>query len=467
MQRVLHWKFAGGWYNGPVKKIIIVGAGFVGMQLARTLVAEGRSVVLIDKDADRGKEAGNQIDCAVVLSDGNGPAALEEAGIASADALVAVTEQDELNMITCAYVEAHYPGVFRIARVRNYDYYESASPVAGERHVYGIDRAIHPNMVTAEAILAAIRNGMVGETVDLGKGFGIVWLTVEKESPLYGRSLKTLSTLEGWAYLVVSIERGSVSILPDGETVLQEGDQIGVVARQDEFASLKRFASVESGSARRTVIYGAGPIGYLLAADRNLKKVTVVDSDRERCRKVAEQIRKAHVICGSLTEEDIVAEERLDENDLFVAVSDNYDQNLVVAAYMKSLGVAKTIALTSSAAVGSIARKLGVDVAIPMRDSVVDGIMGSLRGRNVLSVHTVCGGSLEILTCVVGTKARAVGKSLRELALPGVFLVLLVQVPGKDQMRVPRGDHVVQGGERIVIIAQKGDDRVIRLFGDR
>lgn len=90
-------------------KVIIVGAGFVGMQLARTLVAEDRDVVLIDKDAGRVKEASNCIDCAVVLSDGNSPAALEEAGISAADALVAVTEQDEVNMITCSYVESHYP----------------------------------------------------------------------------------------------------------------------------------------------------------------------------------------------------------------------------------------------------------------------------------------------------------------------------------------------------------------------
>lgn len=450
-----------------VKKIIIVGAGFVGMQLARTLVAEGRSVILIDKDADRVKEAGNQIDCAVVFSDGNSPAALEEAGIDSADALVAVTEQDEVNMITCSYVEAHYPDVFRIARVRNYDYYESARPVEGGRSVYGIDRVIHPNVVTAKAILAAIRTGLVGETIDLGAGYGIVCLTVEKGSPLDGRSLKELSQFEGWSYLVASVERGAESFLPNGATVLQDGDHVGVLAHARDFAALMKFAQVEPGVARRTVIYGAGPIGCILAADKNLKRVTVVDSDRERCRRVSEQISNADVICGSLTEEDIVSEERLDANDLFVAVSDNYDQNLVVAAYMKSLGVAKTIALTSSAAVGAIARKLGVDVAIPMRDTVVDSIMGSLRGRGVSSVHTVSGGEFEILTCTVGPKASAVGKALKELSLPGVFLVLLVQSAGRSEMTVPRGDHVVQVGERIVLISPKGENRVISLFGDK
>ena len=448
-------------------KVIIVGAGFVGMQLARTLVAEGRDVVLIDKDADRVKEASNSIDCAVVLSDGNSPAALEEAGITSADALVAVTDQDEVNMITCSYVESHYPRVFKIARVRNYAYYESASPVDGTRRVYGIDRAIHPNVVAAETILSAIRSGLVGETIDLGAGYAIVFLTVERGSPLDGRSLANLAGLNGWHYLVATVERDAESLLPNGQTVLAAGDHVGVLARREEVAELMAFAQVSGGVARRTVIYGAGQIGRILAADRNISKVTVVDSDRERCRKVAERVSKAKVICGSLTEEDLVSEERLDKNDLFVAVSENYDQNLVVAAYMKSLGVAKTVALTSSAAVGAIARKLGIDVAIPMRDTVVDGIAGCLRGRGVSSVHTLCGGAFEILTCTVGAKAQAAGKAIQELSLAGICLVLLVQTSPEGEMAVAHGGHVVQPGRRIVVVAPKGDNRVLRLFGDR
>lgn len=448
-------------------KIIIVGAGFVGMQLARTLVSEGRDVVLIDKDADRVKEASNRIDCAVVLSNGNSPAALEEAGIASADALIAVTEQDEVNMITCSYVDAHYPNVFKIARVRNYAYYESARSADGESRVYGIDRAIHPNVVTAEAILSAVRSGLVGETIDLGAGYCLVCLTVEKNSPLDGKSLAELAAADGWSYLVASVERGAESLLPNGATVLAAGDHISVLAGRDEVAALMKFARVEGGVSRRTVIYGAGQIGALLAADKNFRKVTVVDADRERCRKLAEENPKAKVVCGSLTEEDLVSEEHLDANDLFIAVSDNYDQNLVVAAYMKSLGIAKTVALTSSAAVGPIARKIGIDVAIPMRDTVVDGIAGSLRGRGVVSVHTLCGGAFEVLTCTVGVKARAAGKALRELSLSGICLVLLVQDSPEGGMIVPHGESVITAGSRVVLIAGKGDNRVIRLFGDR
>lgn len=448
------------------EKIIIVGAGFVGTQLAQTLAQEGRDVVLIDRDADKVREVSNRIDCAVVLSDGNSPAALEEAGIASADALVAVTEQDEVNMITCSYVEAHYPSVYRIARVRNYDYYESALKKEGERCVYGIDKAIHPNVVVAEAILTAIRNGVVGETIELGGGFGIVHLTVEDLSPLKGLALKNLGSLEGWSYLVTSVERGAESFLPNGDTILESGDYIGIMAPCEDFPLIMKLAGIESALARRIVVFGAGQIGHILASDKGLKRVTVVDSDKERCKRIAEQIPKAKVVCGSLTEEDIVEEEELANNDLFVAASENYDQNLVVAAYMKSLGVSKTIALTSSAAVGSIARKLGVDVVVPMRDSVVDGIMGSLRGRGVSSVHTICAGAFEILTCRVGAKAKAAGKALKDIVLKDISLVLLVEDQSTGKLMIPRGDHVVVPGERIVLVVPKADNQAIKLFGE-
>lgn len=449
------------------EKIVIVGAGFVGTQLAKTLVQEGRDVVLIDRDADKVREISNQIDCAVVLSDGNSPAALEEAGIDSAGALVAVTEQDEVNMITCSYVESHYPEIYSIARVRNYDYYKSTLSDDGDRRVYGIDRAIHPNVVVAEAILAAIRNGIVGETIDLEDGYGIIHLTVEKGSALEGRALKDLAVLPGWNYLVASIERGAESFLPNGESVLSAGDHIGVLASRDEFAALMRLAGIEGEKARRLVVFGAGQIAQIIAAESGLKKVIVVDSDKERTKRIAEQIPKAKVICGNLTEEDIIGEEQLAENDLFVAVSENYDQNLVVAAYMKTLGVDKTIALTSSSAVGVVARKLGVDVAVPMRDTVVDGLMGSLRGRGVSSVHTICGGAFEILTCKVGAKAKAAGKPLKELALNDLALVLLVQSAEGGKMVMPNGDHVVTPGQRIVFVAPKGDQRAIKILGER
>lgn len=153
-------------------RIVIVGAGFTGVQLAKRLIAERNDVVLIDKDEDTVSQLANRLDCMVLSEKGNSLKMLEEAGIADADALVAVTGSDEINMITCSLVESVYPDVLTIARVRNYDYYidvneaETAGVNKDSRHLYGINYMVHPDVEAVEAIVNAVEHGAVTEAVD-------------------------------------------------------------------------------------------------------------------------------------------------------------------------------------------------------------------------------------------------------------------------------------------------------------
>ena len=158
--------------------------------------------------------------------------------------------------------------------------------------------------------------------------------------------------------------------------------------------------------------------------DGDRRNLILVDPDPDRCLARADEFRDVRVICGDMTDRSVVDEEQLDSCGLVVAASDNFDRNLVVAAYMKSLGVPKTIALTENAEVAEIARKLGIDVAVPMRETVVDNILSYLRGPNVSSVHTICGGDCEPVTCKVKARSRAAGKAVKDIALAGEFLLL-------------------------------------------
>ncbi|MBR7064152.1 MAG: NAD-binding protein, partial [Treponema sp.] len=153
-------------------KIVIVGAGFTGAQLAKNLINEKNTVSLIDNNEDTVRHVSNRLDCTVMFADGNNLQTLEEAGIAKADALVCVTDNDEVNMITCSLVDAVYPDVLKIARVRNYAYYVNtaeakqthADSFSGkQRPLYGIDFMIHPDVEAAEAIVNAVENGAIGD----------------------------------------------------------------------------------------------------------------------------------------------------------------------------------------------------------------------------------------------------------------------------------------------------------------
>lgn len=476
-------------------RIIIVGAGFTGVQLARTLVRKDHKVVLIDSDAERVQEIGGQLDCSVVCSEGNSLEALENAGIASADALVTVTPSDEINMITCTLADAVHPQVLKIARVRNFTYYMDtvnaskryASVVSGERRTpFGIDWIVNPEVEAAAAIGRAIAYGAVGDVIETGGGYGIVSLPIGKRSPLNGKALSQLREVEGWRHIVAYVETEAGPVMPSGSSVLRKGNRIGVLTRLSEIQSVARLCDAPGGSSERLAVVGAGRVGSLVVMgrrpdarnpdlDRTLgfgwktkgrDEICVIDEDLARCRAMSEQFRGIRVLCGTATDEHLIREERLDGCDLLVAASENPERNLVTAAYMKSIGVKKTIALTSASSVFELALKLGVDVTVPMRDTVVDSIMSHLRGRAVQSVHTLCNGSLELVECVVEEGADAAGKTLGELALAGRATVLFVRRPdGKSVM--PNGETSIGAGDKVVFLKPAGAKDAMECFSGK
>ena len=211
-------------------KIVIIGAGFTGIQLAKKLTDEKNDVVLIDNDEDIVRHASNRLDCTVEQADGNSLETLEKVGIGNADALITLTESDEINMITCSLVDSVYPNLLKIARVRNYEYYVNTNEVQKQhadtfsgkhRPLYGIDFMIHPDVVAAQAIVKAVEHGAVTDVVSFGDKFELMALLVEQGSKFDGVALKQLRTLTDKKFLVVYVEKEKGSSLPFGESILR------------------------------------------------------------------------------------------------------------------------------------------------------------------------------------------------------------------------------------------------------
>ena len=473
-------------------KIFIIGAGFTGTQLARALVLERNNVVLIDNDPERVRYASDQLDCTVLEADGNNLESLEEAGIASADAIVTLTEDNEINMITCSLVDAVYPRIQKIARVRNYAYYTAAdvarrrtkSAMPASRPLYGIDSMLNPEVEAADAISVALEHGAIGSVIELDADFGITTLSIGEGSPLVGLPFSELHTLDGWHYLVAFVESGDgTTSLPNGQTTLAVGDQIGIVSRLSEISQLVAYTKTPQEKLRRVVVFGADRVGSLLlarqqekrhvarwkrlfgiSAPNSYQKILVVDRDPDRCRETVERFPDVRVLCGDVTDEALLSEEDIFSCDLLVAASGNYELNLVTAAYLKSRGVKKTIALTAHSSYGDIARKLGVDVAVPMRGTVVDSILGHLRGRRVESVHSVCNRRFEIVEGCISPKSHVVGKRLQDMMDLGAYLVLLYRPATGASYEMPRGSTVLEADAHVVLIAPAGDTRLVARF---
>ncbi len=474
-------------------KIVIIGAGFTGTQLARKLIDEKNDVVLIDNNEETVRHAANHLDCTVVHADGNNLATLEDAGIASADALVTLTDDDEYNMIACSLVDSMYPKVLKIARVREYVYYVNthktaqnlADRFAGERRpVYGIDFMVQPDVEASELIISAARYGAVTDIIAFDNDFVITSLSIEAGSVFDGVPLKNLRSIIDCPFVIAYLETEDGTILPGGETVLVPGIRISILSSEEDVPKLLEKVNARVDPLRKIAILGANHIGLLLAEQmlnsprssffkrifgksKNAlaRNLVIVDEDAERCREASERIPDAKVLCGDMTDEALISEEGLDECDLVVSVTSNYERNVVVAAYMKSVGALRTIALAANAGFANVARKLGVDIAVPMRDAVVDSIVGHLRGDNVQAIHTVGEGSFEIVECDVAEGSRFAGKLLRNIASDGEFIVLLVRKPGSKNYEIANGSTCLEASSHIVYIAQAGNEKILRRFG--
>lgn len=242
-------------------KIIIIGAGFTGAQLARKLIDEKNDVILIDNDEETVRHAANQLDCSVICADGNNLETLESAGIGSADALITLTDSDEYNMITCSLVDAIYPELLKIARVRDYAYYfnrENArlrsEALAEHRALYGIDFMIHPDVEAAEKIVRAVEHGAVSDVLAFDGGYELTAVMIEQGSPFDGVALRDVHRLADCPFVIACIEKASGVMLPSGETILSAGDRISILAHETHIGELLKLANARIESLRKIAI---------------------------------------------------------------------------------------------------------------------------------------------------------------------------------------------------------------------
>lgn len=462
-------------------KIIIIGAGFTGTQLAKRLISEKNDVVLIDSNEETVRHASNRLDCMVIEANGNSLETLENVGLAKADALIALTESDELNMIICSMVDSVYPDVIKIARVRNYDYYTDATTAnTKNKKIYGIDYMVHPDVEAASAIVNAVEHGAVTDVIDFeNSNYELTCITIEPNSRLCGETVQNIRQLTNKEFLLAFLEKNTEASLPTGSTILSAGDRIGILTEKDNLEEFLQLCGSQINELKKIILVGIGRIGNIIAEqliEKNkqnliskffgLRKKTsqnfvIVDYDAKRTKLASEKFPEATIYKADITEEGFIEEENLQNFDLVITATHNHELNMVTAAYLKNLGISKTICLVTNQRFATIGRNLGIDVAIPIKDAVVDTIVSHLRGKGVSNVHSVSDGDLEISRIEIPINSKVVGKTLKEIAMPGYFLAMLIHKAQTDSFVLPNGDTVIDAGDRFIFICVRQQSRKI------
>jgi trk system potassium uptake protein TrkA len=493
-------------------RIVIIGAGLVGTQLASYLIQEKHDVSLIEANEERARHASNRLDCLVVHDEGNSLRSLEDAGIAKADALVCVTDSDELNMIICGLAASRYPGLLKIARVRNDEYVrlsrhmeapvktggrdKDREPESRESRVLGIDYFIHPDVEASRSIINAIERGAVGDILSFaGTPYELGTIDVGPESALDGLALKDYRRLVKEESLVTLVERKGEVLLPSGSTVLGRGDRVHILANGEDLLRIFRLAGSDERPIRKIGIVGGGKVGVLIAEGllsrrglsgweekeekrgfffpllktlipRSSRRVVIIEQDYKLCKDLAARFPEALIMNEDISDESFVNEEQIDDLDLLVTTTGNQELNIITAVYLKSRGIARTIAMVTGSGYAAMARRLGVDVVIPMKSVVVDSILSHLMGRGVRGVHRIGDGGVDIIEIEIRGETPVDGAPISEFRLPMGGLVMLVNRNGRSF--IPRGDYVFNRGDLIVLISKNGNEAEIdKLFGSR
>jgi trk system potassium uptake protein TrkA len=432
--------------------IVIVGAGGVGSLLARKLSGGDRSVTLVDIHAGRVARARQSLKFPAIRGSGTSVRVLREAGIENAAILVAVTDSDEVNLISC--MMARQFGVEkRIARVRNTDYAESDSGIRPE--LFGVSCMVHPERETAGRIARLVRQANCTDVLDLFDGaLRLIGLRIDRNYPFdLQLPLRELAgKAVGENFRAVAIRRGERTVIPRGDDAFLPGDQVFVTCRRGSAESLAHSFGLADVSIGNIMVLGGGLIGRELA--RILKgesTVKLVASAKERSDSPAGDGEPATVVRADDTDMDSLAREGIVYMDAFVAATADDETNIITTLMAKHVRVPRTIALVNKAHYIPLTPTIGLDAVVNKQLVTVESIMKSIRGGPGGIAPPFPGIEVEAMEIEAGQGARITCAPLKELKFPEGAIVG-AGIRGNEAY-VPTGDSLIAAGDRVIVYA--------------
>ncbi|HXY76010.1 MAG TPA: Trk system potassium transporter TrkA [Steroidobacteraceae bacterium] len=440
-------------------KILILGAGQVGRTAAQHLSREeANEVTVVDLNEDLLRDLQDRLDVRTVAGNAAHPSVLEAAGAAEAEILVALTSSDEVNMLACEIAFTLFRTPTKIARIRAAEYTRRAALFGADG--LAVDVFISPEQLVTEHIERLIYHPGTLQVLDFADGkVRLVGVRARKGGLLVGQSLRELARhLPKVAVRVVAIYRDDRSIPPEGDTVIAEGDELFFLAARDDIRRVMSELRPGDDPARRIIIAGGGNIGFRLA--KTLEKhnqVKLIERDARRARAVSELLESAIVLHGDAADEELLIEENIDSTDVFAALTNSEEANILSAMLAKRLGAAKVMALINKPSYTELTESSSIDIAISPQTITMGSLLAHVRRGDVVRVHALKRGAAEALEAVVNGDARSsrvVGRTVGEIALPeGAAIGALV-----------RGDEVIMAHHDTVV---ESDDHVILFLADR
>lgn len=437
-------------------KILIAGSGKLGETLARQLCSEEHDVTLVDSDRSVLESGLNRYDVMGVMGNCASMEVLRQAGVESANLLIAVTGSDEVNLLTCT--TAHYinPKLHTIARIRNPDYAEQAYSM---RDAFALSMIVNPERQAATEIERLLRYPGFLKRDTFAKGrMEIVELKLEADSRLCNVTLSSLNTLVRCRVLVCAVLRGGNAIAPDGNFVLHAGDRVFVTASTEVLSELLKNLGIVTHRAERVMLIGGGKISYYLAQalEESRLDVQLVEKDPDICEQMAKALPRTTVIQGDAADRSVLEGEGLASCDALVTLTGLDELNMVISLYGSGFGVKQIITKVGRMEDGRVLDSLPLGSVICPRKLSCSTIVRYVRAMQkqagaAITVHTIADGQVEAIEFPVDEHTLHCGEPLKKLKLREN--ILLVGINRGDHTEIPNGDSSFEQGDSVVVVS--------------
>jgi trk system potassium uptake protein TrkA len=435
-------------------KILILGAGQVGSSAAYHLSREeANEVTIVDMRPEVLRELQDRLDIRTVVGHAAYPDVLDRAGAHDVDIVVALTDSDETNMVACqvAYTVFHTPT--KIARIRSADYMNAKQLFTQD--AIPIDVRISPEQLVCEYIEQLILYPGASQVLDFAGGkVRLVGARADRDGLLVGQKISTLKEhIPNTEGRIAAIYREGKAMLPDGDTVIQEGDEVFFIAdRKDIRVFMSEMRRLEE-PVRRVVIAGGGNIGVRLAlALEQTNQVKIIERNPKRARVISEQLNKAIVLVGDAADEELLLEENIDNVDVFCALTNSEEANILSSMLAKRLGAHKVMALINRPSYVDLVEAGSIDIAISPQQVTIGSLLAHVRRGDVVKVHSLRRGAAEAIEAVAhGTaeESKVVGRAIEDIELPkGAAIVALVR---GEQVIIAHHDTVIDTDDHVIL----------------
>jgi trk system potassium uptake protein TrkA len=439
-------------------KIIILGAGQVGASVAGNLASEANDITVIDDNADVLNDLQDRLDIRTIVGHASHPDTLKQAGADDADMIIAVTSSDETNMVACqiAYTLFHTPT--KIARVRSIEYLNH--PRLFSQDALPVDVLISPEQLVTDYIRRLIEYPGALQVLDFAGGrVQLVAVHAYHGGPLVGHELRDLKKhMPGIDARVAAIFRKGKPITPEGGTIIEMDDEVFFVAASKHIRAVMGELRKLDKPVKRVMLAGGGNIGMRLAESiEDHYQVRIIEHNTSRAKLLSEKLNRSIVLLGDAADEELLLDENIENTDVFCALTNDEEANILSAMLAKRLGARKVMSLINRASYVNLVQSEAIDVAISPQQATIGSLLTHVRRGDVVMVHSLRRGAAEAIEAVAhgsSDNSKVVGRAVDEIKLP----------PGTTIGAIVRGEEVIIAHHDTVI---ETDDHVILFLSDK